>query len=128
MKRLLLLATSISAVALCVGFQPAGPARIIEATQFVLKDKDKKCHARLFFNDDGLPALAFYDENGKSRAEVGIWRLETGFLVFDGTGERHVKLADSVFDATRLELTQRGGKKVNLTAVGGANKAIQFAA
>ena len=54
MKRSPLLATSISAVALCVGFQPAGPARIIEATHRP-EDKDKKCHARLFFNDAGSP-------------------------------------------------------------------------
>jgi hypothetical protein len=128
LKRLLLFAMSVSILVFFVGFQPAGPARIVEATELVLKDKDRKCQARLFFNDDGLPTLAFYDENGKSRAEVGIWKLQTGFMVFDGAGECNVLLGDNRSNATQLELSQSGGKRVSVVAVGGADKASQFAA
>jgi hypothetical protein len=77
LKRLLAFAISISMLVFVVGFQPAGPARIVEATELVLKDENRERQARIFFNGDRLPALAFYDENGKSRAEVGIWTLET---------------------------------------------------
>jgi hypothetical protein len=50
----------------------AVPAKTVEAERFVLKDGQGKMMAILDLNPDGLPLLALFDKDGKSRAQISL--------------------------------------------------------
>ena len=113
--RLLVCSIAVTLLTFLAGFQPAR-VEVVEAGQFVLKGKDGGTQAKLFMNDHGLPTLAFYDKKGKSRVEVGIWKIESGLFVFDEAGEANAHLGANVFGASQLLLKYPGRKQLHLMA------------
>ncbi|HEX4794445.1 MAG TPA: hypothetical protein VH370_11665 [Humisphaera sp.] len=51
---------------------PAVPAKTVEAERFILKNPQGKMMAILDLNPDGVPVLAMFDKDGKSRAQISI--------------------------------------------------------
>ena len=123
---MLLVTLLIPVVAVVAGFQPIGHQGIIDAKQFVLKDKNDKVQARLYVNEDGFPNLSFLDKEGKFRLEIGLSDLGAGLSIDDAADNNLVSLLANRFGATQFELAQPGGKRVSLLSAGKPDNRAQI--
>ncbi len=88
--------------------KPSNVAKVIEAEKFILRNTDGKTRGVLLISDDGNPALALFDKNGKMRV-----RLDASKLGFFGVG---LSLFDEIGNGrAALLLTPAGMPVLNLT-------------
>jgi len=113
LKQILLLLLVIPFVVVLAGFQAGDRDQVVEATQFVLRDKNKKIQAKLFVTADGLPTLGFYDKNDKCRMEAGIFASDVGLVIRGETGVAHVSLTSSP-GSSFFYMEEPGGKMIHL--------------
>jgi hypothetical protein len=67
---------------------------LIEASQFVLRDKAGRMRAALTIRPDGTPGLGFFDEGGRPRLSFDISpKGESGVNIMDATGRPQAALA-----------------------------------
>lgn len=59
----------------------------LRAYKFVLEDENGKSRAVIGVSKDG-PALRLLDENGKPRVELSIWKDGPGLVLLDENGNR----------------------------------------
>ena len=123
LRKTLAVALGLAVLVFIVGFQPAGQPGIIEARQFVLKDKDGKVQAKLHTNVDNLPSLSFYDKAGSQRMELYITEDEVGLhidSVHADVGSLASLSADH-FGTTMLMLHAPDGRRISLVCLPNAD-------
>jgi hypothetical protein len=93
LKRVLVLGFILLGCVALMGASKKG--RVIQATEFLLKDNDGQTRASLKMGSAG-PHLAFYDANGKAvRALLGLLPSGPALGLYDSDGKNRISLAIS---------------------------------
>ncbi len=120
-RRLFMLVVFLCCAVLLIfftGFQRSGTQDVLEARQFVVRDKNNRIMSRLHLNEDGLPELVFYDKAGKLRLEMGLWNLGGALSMNDRDGHTVLSMSANEVGSTQFNLSQPGGKSISLMSAG----------
>lgn len=89
----------------------------VESEQLVLRNSKGNVCAKLFTDDNGFPNLAFYDDTGRTRLELGLSRDGQGLSIYDERKEGGSIVLDvNRFGASTLMVRGQDGKVVTLLA------------
>jgi hypothetical protein len=93
--------------------------KVVDADEFILRDRHGKMRARLGMGEDE-PRLEFFDWEGKKRVGVGIDIDGAGIDIFDKTGKARAWLGMDVRDPQLIlfDDSQRPRALIELTALG----------
>jgi len=72
--------------------KPSKVAKVIEAEKFILRDKNGIVRASLTIGENGVTALGFTDEEGKTRIVLGVWLGKPGLVLQDKQEQKRVEL------------------------------------
>lgn len=110
------------AIVMVTGLQPVNAPKTVEASRFVLKDRNNRDVVEMSSGELGLPRFRMFDTEGKCRLEFGITADAIEFLFNDEKGRPTLSLETRPGVGTQLTLTEQKSKQM-LFWVGGSESA-----
>ena len=85
-------------------------AKIVEAEEFVVKDRSGKVRGRLGLAPGGLPRLVLIDDQGRTQVALEIYADNNSALSFNDRGQTRIHLDASGDGAATLRMYDRGSQ------------------